>query len=89
MSMTQVNREPDTLSRSYYMEWGSSITFPTSRSGLILVNGTALYAWWHPGGNLTVNTISGKSQPTLTEGGGNITVSLGWEGNITVWCSPR
>ena len=88
MSMVQVNREPATLSRSYYMGWGSSLTFPTARSGLILVNGAALYAWWHADGKLAVNTISGKAQPTLTEDGGNITVSLGWNGVITVWCSP-
>lgn len=89
MSMTQVNAEPATLSRSYLMGWGSSLTFPTANSGLILVNGKALYAWWHANGELTVNTISGNAQPTLTERDGNITVSLGWDGNITVWCSPR
>ena len=88
MSMTQVNREPATLSRSYHMGWGSSLTFPTARSGLILVNGAALYAWWHADGKLAVNTISGKAQPTLTEDGGNITVSFGWDCTVTVWCSP-
>lgn len=87
MSMTRVNPELATLSRSYYVE-GSSLTFPTARSGLILVQGVALYAWWHADGKLTVNTISGKAQPTLTEGGGNITVSFGWNTTFTVWCSP-
>ena len=89
MSMTRVNPEQATLSRSYLMGWGSSLTFPTASSGLILVNGAALYAWWHADGKLIVNTISGTAPPTLTEDGGNITVSFGSARAVTVWCSPR
>lgn len=91
MSMIKIlpQAQPATLSRSYLMGWGASITFPAATMGLILVSGKALYGWAHPAGTLTVYTISGKAQPTLTERDGNITISFGWNADFTVWCSPK